>query len=1183
MERPAKRQRLFTPLESRFVNGFHDEHEHHETPIRLRREEEEEEYDPDRELRQRRAQLDRKLRSTFESIFDKYGRDFDGIADEIDLYTGEILVNNGHLVDMQDERDAGISESGRDMSGSTTSETEEITNSSFEEEDEIDEEDDEEEGSSDEDMIEDDMILRGFAQASQFMQRQLSSEPAFSAESQNGSLETPRRSGAVRSTLKPSGLPSHSEIMSQFGPELGPEIVKYVEQQGAFKDTGTEKERRGSLITTTMGRKRPKERPILALPEIERSPSPENGGSIWAPERKVRPRGPPFTEEDDQLLFEFVTNARRNGLDLSSQVTWKRFEATVSSPAPRGLHILTCGQHPHHLWNSWKLHYRRKFKFLSKHADESELSTSETSAGLGRAAQQMNHEEHRVSAVGVQRPTRIRKPAERDPNIISWSDAVPILESGDPYQHAALLRDARRTDGDASFRFDHPTPASSNVPETHLSQKDPLSNHRLHQYLDISKSARQLRNPEERRADGKLAPYHPSSFIKTAERLPCPHARCQNYSSATYRTQRYYNEELSPLSLHLLHVHHTTPYPCSESNCERTGDKGFFMQIELVMHVKQAHPYPTALSRLRGRVDPELLDRNFDSRRPFPPIDTQRPYMQGAPRDSDFLFAEMGTLTSINQQPPSTPDPDRTLTPGEAQRQAGKSWPDGSSLRVNPSPATGREVQPIYIEEDDADSDVQILDANPFLDQNTCTEPEKVYPCPFKNPLGCEKGFNTASSAALHAKFHSSEKAQCSYPKCQEGISTTEPDLMKTHLEWHEQQLSRSLAQGAPEPYLQPLMHSSIPDSQDSHVEWTSSVPVPISSIKHVSTKKPIALPLPRNTVDPSYEFSDDEDLVQPAATIVPVVMSDKVAEFVNKEGPAPVPSPAKTPRLFKMQKSSTHLSTSTSPHFPTTPIKQKPPNSMLRGVMDAEDLDELSLATNDFVLISSRPRSGTRPMTGSKVRVKREDIKVQASSDVSGRKRTFSTFDSEELDELAPDEPRSGRSSRLQSRIKIEPGNSAKRRGTVIKPTKTRVKRLSGESTELPSQEETVSGQRPAENESESGTLQINIALDVSSRAQNDTGARSDIAIPSTSDVGSSPADRTADRTAPAADAVPGSSSPLLALLRPVRQKRSAANTLKQEEEDGFVKTPGGTLRRCGEDAFTCGRPFCFKCGSAP
>ena len=65
---------------------------------------------PELDFHAQRAQNDFRLKSIFESIFDKYGRDFDGIGDEIDLKTGEIVVNNGHIMGMSNERDVGDAE-----------------------------------------------------------------------------------------------------------------------------------------------------------------------------------------------------------------------------------------------------------------------------------------------------------------------------------------------------------------------------------------------------------------------------------------------------------------------------------------------------------------------------------------------------------------------------------------------------------------------------------------------------------------------------------------------------------------------------------------------------------------------------------------------------------------------------------------------------------------------------------------------------------------------------------------------------------------------------------------------------------------------------------------------------------------------------------------------------------------
>ncbi|RHZ57788.1 Myb-like DNA-binding domain protein [Aspergillus thermomutatus] len=61
----------------------------------------------DIDLQEARAQNDLRLKSIFERIFEKYGKDFTDIGDEIDLQTGKIVVNNGHLQGMSGEDDTG--------------------------------------------------------------------------------------------------------------------------------------------------------------------------------------------------------------------------------------------------------------------------------------------------------------------------------------------------------------------------------------------------------------------------------------------------------------------------------------------------------------------------------------------------------------------------------------------------------------------------------------------------------------------------------------------------------------------------------------------------------------------------------------------------------------------------------------------------------------------------------------------------------------------------------------------------------------------------------------------------------------------------------------------------------------------------------------------------------------------
>lgn len=66
--------------------------------------------DPAFQLQKGRALAVNKLKSRFEDIFAKYERDFTGIGDEVDLRTGEVVINNGHLESMtipEDSDDGG--------------------------------------------------------------------------------------------------------------------------------------------------------------------------------------------------------------------------------------------------------------------------------------------------------------------------------------------------------------------------------------------------------------------------------------------------------------------------------------------------------------------------------------------------------------------------------------------------------------------------------------------------------------------------------------------------------------------------------------------------------------------------------------------------------------------------------------------------------------------------------------------------------------------------------------------------------------------------------------------------------------------------------------------------------------------------------------------------------------------
>jgi hypothetical protein len=62
--------------------------------------------DPAVQLERSRAAASFKLKSRWEHIFEKYEKDFSGEDDEIDMATGEVVVDNGHIRSLPDQEDA---------------------------------------------------------------------------------------------------------------------------------------------------------------------------------------------------------------------------------------------------------------------------------------------------------------------------------------------------------------------------------------------------------------------------------------------------------------------------------------------------------------------------------------------------------------------------------------------------------------------------------------------------------------------------------------------------------------------------------------------------------------------------------------------------------------------------------------------------------------------------------------------------------------------------------------------------------------------------------------------------------------------------------------------------------------------------------------------------------------------
>lgn len=341
MERVAKRQRLHSPISHEFPHSFDNQHYYdipHREPEQSERRDEAQSLeedadtlaqDPDVELERKRAQAEYKLKSAFEAIFEKYGKDFDGIADEIDLATGNIVVNNGHLVEMRDEQDAGdIGTDPQDLEDDTTGLDE---GDDFVDEVDNEESDEDEESNGGEGIIEDDLILRGFTQATQFLHTE-PYRPTPQVPSQR------RENVSHMATPSPSShtktLPSRSDILTQFGPELGSQIAQYVAQQKVNNDSHIEPAWRVPDIPTAPASGSSMPITTMTGPETCQPPSPGTGRSLWGP-------GPPRKRR----------RAKRSGNDAKLPASNGGTDHTLphsrSLDSPVSRPIVSVGEHAH--------------------------------------------------------------------------------------------------------------------------------------------------------------------------------------------------------------------------------------------------------------------------------------------------------------------------------------------------------------------------------------------------------------------------------------------------------------------------------------------------------------------------------------------------------------------------------------------------------------------------------------------------------------------------------------------------------------------------------------------------------------------------------------------------------------------------------------------------------------------
>ena len=241
--------------------------------------------DTDLDLQESRARNDLRLKSTFENIFRKYEHDFTGIGDEVDLQTGEIVVNNGHIMDMRNEHDIGDWQTGR----STTAFGEGLRHRKppsllSEDFDRLSD------GQHDEVKVCADIGVQRDDDVDSLLGCEQSTNAPIERDSQMEDVWS-RGDGARdimswNQSAQSRGLPSQQAILSQFGPILGLQVADLVSKVRDPKYAPVEEAWRVPGLATAP----PAQRPILnsLVNGLRgRSLSPLNQTSIWAVPRST--------------------------------------------------------------------------------------------------------------------------------------------------------------------------------------------------------------------------------------------------------------------------------------------------------------------------------------------------------------------------------------------------------------------------------------------------------------------------------------------------------------------------------------------------------------------------------------------------------------------------------------------------------------------------------------------------------------------------------------------------------------------------------------------------------------------------------------------------------------------------------------------------------------------------------
>jgi hypothetical protein len=389
IERPKKRPRLsFT----------------HDSP------EEAEEVPAEWDLQAARAQNDLRLKSIFEGIFAKYGNDFSEVGDEIDLETGEIVVNNGHLQGMHEETDIGNKEKPweTDPFGS-----------------------DDEAHAEDEDVVDSHDVASGCSPRNELL-----------GSGTDGDASASLCDSVLASSGPGPGIPASSPSVLKEKPSSA---LRHIEKDPGPRDPLWQAPDLPPLFATPKVDKQ-HANVTPQLPKIPRQPSPPGSGSLWTVPRRRLPR----PSQDGKAIATQTPSKRRPRVKRKHQSSpvardWSFANAADSDESDDPLQ---------EEWPSSPLPFPRQVKISTKRNFDSHIKSIDKNA-------------HAESIITSRDDTSRQSPSQEDPSVHGQSGTEPGRDDQGNHSEQSPISRAVAVEYN-NLQSDLPSPVSPHSqPATH--------------------------------------------------------------------------------------------------------------------------------------------------------------------------------------------------------------------------------------------------------------------------------------------------------------------------------------------------------------------------------------------------------------------------------------------------------------------------------------------------------------------------------------------------------------------------------------------------------------------------------------------------------------------------------------------------------------------------------------------